>query len=97
MRRRWAGLVFAAGRLFRAAVDRYVEGIDSERGIAWHQLIRWRCSDFWASIYEHTPPDHSTISRTRRLIDLETRRDVFTWVLERTRRGRVGQRPDNRH
>jgi hypothetical protein len=26
------------------------------------------------------PSDHSTISRTRRLIDLETHRAVFTWV-----------------
>jgi transposase len=26
-------------------------------------------------------PDHSTISRTRRLIDLETLREVFFWVL----------------
>jgi lactoylglutathione lyase len=30
---------------------------------------------------EEGPPDHSTISRTRRLIDLETHREVFTWVL----------------
>jgi len=28
-------------------------------------------------------PDHSTISRTRRLIDVETHRAVFTWVQER--------------
>src|SRR5258708_39870879 len=28
------------------------------------------------------PPDHSTISRTRRLIDVETHRAVFGWVLE---------------
>jgi transposase len=28
-----------------------------------------------------TPPDHSTISRTRRLMDVETHREVFTWVL----------------
>lgn len=28
------------------------------------------------------PADHSTISRTRRLIDLETHRAVFTWVLQ---------------
>jgi len=27
-------------------------------------------------------PDHSTISRTRRLIDLETHRAVFTWILQ---------------
>ena len=26
-------------------------------------------------------PDHLTISRTRRLIDLETHREVFAWVL----------------
>ena len=32
---------------------------------------------------EEAPPDHSTISRTRRLIDLETHRAVFTWILER--------------
>ena len=31
---------------------------------------------------EEVPPDHSTISRTRRLIDLETHRDVFTWILQ---------------
>jgi len=29
---------------------------------------------------EYTP-DHSTISRTRRLIDLDTHREVFGWVL----------------
>ena len=28
------------------------------------------------------PPDHSTISRTRRLIDLETHEAVFTWMLQ---------------
>jgi hypothetical protein len=29
------------------------------------------------------PSDHSTISRTRRLIDLETHLAVFTWILQR--------------
>jgi transposase len=29
------------------------------------------------------PPDHSTISRTRRLVDVETHEAVFTWVLQR--------------
>jgi len=32
---------------------------------------------------EEKTPDHSTISRTRRLIDLETHRAVFTWVQQR--------------
>ena len=29
------------------------------------------------------PPDHSTLSRTRRLIDLKTHQAVCTWVLQR--------------
>jgi len=32
---------------------------------------------------EEAPPDHSTISRTRRLIDIETHRAVFTWIQQR--------------
>ena len=32
---------------------------------------------------EQAAPDHSTISRTRRLIDVETHRAVFTWVQQR--------------
>jgi transposase len=31
---------------------------------------------------DETPPEHSTISRRRRLIDLETHRGVFTWILQ---------------
>src|SRR6202035_842164 len=32
---------------------------------------------------DEPPPDHSTISRTRRVIDLESHRAVFTWVQQR--------------
>src|SRR4029453_19200896 len=39
--------------------------------------------DFLGLALHDAPPDHSTISRTRRLIDLETHQQVFTWVLER--------------
>jgi transposase len=38
--------------------------------------------DFLGVGVEAAPPDHSTISRTRRLIALETHRAVFTWVLQ---------------
>ena len=60
----------------------YFEGIDSERGIA------WRCSDslalrsFLGLSLSQSPPDHSTVSRTRRLIDVETHAEVFAFVLE---------------
>jgi transposase len=38
--------------------------------------------DFLGLGLDDKPPDHSTISRTRRLIALETHRAVFTWVLQ---------------
>jgi len=38
--------------------------------------------DFVGVGLDAVPADHSTISRTRRLIDLETHRTVFTWVLQ---------------
>jgi transposase len=38
--------------------------------------------DFLGIGLDETPPDHSTISRTRRLIDLDTHRAIFTWVLQ---------------
>jgi transposase len=38
--------------------------------------------DFLGVGLEVAPPDHSTISRTRRLLALETHRAVFTWILQ---------------
>jgi transposase len=60
----------------------YFEGIDSERGIAWRAADSFALRDVLGVGLEEAPPDHSTISRTRRLIDLETHRAVFTWVLQ---------------
>jgi transposase len=56
----------------------YFEGIDSERGIAWRAADSLALRDFLGVALDQTPPDHSTISRTRRLIALETHRAVFT-------------------
>ena len=39
--------------------------------------------EFLGLVLPEAPPDHSTISRTRRLIDLETHQAVFTWMLQR--------------
>lgn len=70
------------GVYFRLLLVGYFEGIGSERG------IDWRCSDS-LSLHEflgiplgESTPDHSTISRTRRLIDVETHEAVFAWVLK---------------
>jgi transposase len=73
----------APGIYFRLLMVGYFEGIDSERGIAWRAADSLTLRDFLGLTLPEAPPDHSTISRTRRLIDLETHREVFTWVLER--------------
>ena len=39
--------------------------------------------EFLGLVLPDAPPDHSTISRTRRLIDLETHEAVFVWILQR--------------
>jgi transposase len=70
------------GKYFRLLLIGYFEGIDSERGIA------WRCSDslslrsFVGYRLDELSTEHSTISRTRRLIDYETHQQVFQWVLK---------------
>jgi transposase len=72
----------APGIYFRCLMVGYFEGIDSERG------IDWRCNDshslklFLGVAIDQPAPDHSTISRTRRLIDLETHQEVFQEVLK---------------
>lgn len=70
----------APGRYFRLLLVGYFEGIDSERGIAWRATDSLAVRGFLRLPLDEAPPDHSTIARTRRLIDLETHRAVFTWV-----------------
>jgi transposase len=71
------------GRYFRLLLLGYFEGIDSERGIAWRASDSLAIRSFLRLPVDEEPPDHSTISRTRRLIDLDTHREVFTWVQQR--------------
>ena len=71
----------APGIYFRLLLIGYFEGIDSERGIAWRAQDSLALRRFLRVGLDEAPPDHSTISRTRRLIDMETHREVFTWVL----------------
>jgi transposase len=71
------------GIYFRLLLIGYFEGLDSERGIAWRAADSLTLRDFLGLTLREAPPDHTTIARTRRLIDLETHRAVFTWVLQR--------------
>jgi transposase len=71
----------APGIYFRLLLVGYFEGIDSERGIAWRSADSLALRRFLGYELDQATPDHTTISRTRRLIDLETHRAVFGWVL----------------
>ncbi len=71
----------APGMYFRLLLIGYFEGLDSERGMAWRAADSLALRAFLQIGLNEAPPDHSTISRTRRLLDVETHREVFTWVL----------------
>src|SRR5256886_4528818 len=71
------------GRYFRLLLLGYFEGVDSERGIAGRAADSLAVRSFVGLGLDTAAPDHSTISRTRRLIALETHRAVFTWAQER--------------
>jgi transposase len=68
---------------FRLLLIGYFEGLDSERAIAWRAADCFALREFLGLVLPEAPPDHSTISRTRRVIDLETHAAVFTWILQR--------------
>ncbi len=72
----------APGIYFRLLLVGYFEGIDSERGIAWRTADSLGLRKFLGIGLDEKTPDHSTVSRTRRLIDIEAHRKVFFWILE---------------
>ena len=73
----------APGVYFRLLLIGYFEGLDSERGIAWRAADSLALRHFLGLSLEQMPADHSTISRTRRLMAVETHQEVFGWVLAR--------------
>jgi transposase len=72
----------APGVYFRMLMVGYFEGLDSERGIAWRCADSLSLRSFLGYGLTQKTPDHSTVSRTRRLLDVETHGRVFTWVLK---------------
>jgi len=70
------------GRYFRLLLIGYFEGLDAERAIAWRAADSFALREFLVLVLPEAPPDHSTISRTRRLIDLETHEAVFTFFIK---------------
>src|SRR5262250_2703450 len=71
----------APGVYFRMLLIGYFEGLDSERGIAWRVADSLSLRRFLGFGLDEQTPDHSTISRTRRLYWLETHKAIFKWVI----------------
>jgi transposase len=69
------------GVYFRLLLIGFFEGIDSERGIAWRVADSWSLREFLGFSVTEQTPDHSTISRTRRLLPVETHKAVFRWFV----------------
>jgi transposase len=71
----------APGVYFRMLLIGFFEGIDSERGIAWRVADSWSLREFVGCSVTEQTPDHSTVSRTRRLLPVETHKAVFRWFV----------------
>jgi len=74
------------GTYFRMLLLGYFEGIDSERGIAWRAADSFSFRKFLGFDLSEQTPDHTTVSRTRRLYSTETHGAVMQWVLKILRR-----------
>jgi len=69
------------GAYFRMLLIGFFEGLDSERGIAWRAADSLSLRKFLHYSLDEKTPDHSSVSRTRRLFWLPTHKAVFRWVL----------------
>jgi len=71
------------GVYFRMLMIGYLEGLDSERGIAWRCADSLSLREFLGYELTQTTPEHSTLSVIRNRIDVQTHQEVFTWILQR--------------
>ena len=72
-----------SGQYFRLLLIDYFKGLSFERGIARRVADSWSVRSFLGLDVTEPVPDHSTLSRTRRRIDVDAHVAAFTWVLER--------------
>jgi transposase len=70
------------GRHFRLLMIGYFEGLDAERAIGWRAADSFALREVFGLVLPEAPPDHSTISRTRRSTS-KPQEAAFTWILHR--------------
>ena len=71
------------GVYFRMLMVGYLEGIGSERGIAWRCADSFSLREFLGYGLAENPPEHSTLLKTRKRLSVEAHAAVFGFVLER--------------
>ncbi len=71
------------GVYFRMLMVGYLEGLGSERGIAWRCADSFSLREFLGCGLTGNPPEHSTLSKTRKRLSVEAHGAVFGFVLER--------------
>jgi len=71
----------APGIYMRMLMVGYFEGIDSERGIAWRCADSLSLKEFLGYRPEEATPNHSSLSRIRTRLDLETHQAAFDLAL----------------
>ena len=69
------------GVYFRALMVGYLRGISSERGIAWRCRDSFSLRGFLGYELTKSPPDHSSLSKTRKRLSVEAHVAVFVRVL----------------
>ena len=70
------------GVYFRMLMVGYLEGIGSERGIAWRCADSISLREFLGYGLAKNPPEHSSLSKTRKRLSVEAHAAVFSRVLE---------------
>ena len=68
---------------FRMLMVGYQEGLGSERGIAWRCADSFSLREFLGCGVTGNPPEHSTLSKTRKRLSVEAHGAIFAFVLER--------------
>lgn len=69
------------GVYFRMLMIGYLEGLDSERGIAWRVADSLSLRMFLGVGLTESTPDHSSLSRIRQRLDVSTHERVFQFML----------------
>ena len=69
------------GVYFRMLLIGYFEGIDSQRGIAWHCADSRSLATFLGFLLTEATPDHSSLTKIRQRLPREVHEQVFAFVL----------------